>query len=77
MAAGLVIIVAAVLPATASGTPGSPSSRQERIDHFRQEVADARAKLDALNQQADIADEGYLPGTGEARPDLQAPDRRP
>src|SRR5262249_28079589 len=60
MAAGMVIIVAAVLPATASGTPKSPSERQQRIDHFRQAVAEARSKLDALNQQADIADEAYL-----------------
>jgi len=60
MAAGLVIILAAVLPATASGSPAGTSKRQQRIDHFRQEVADARAKLDTLNQAADIADEAYL-----------------
>ena len=58
----MVIIVAAVLPATASGTPKAPSKseREARIEHFRQEVTAAREKLDALNQQADIADEAYL-----------------
>jgi cell wall-associated NlpC family hydrolase len=60
MAAGLVIILAAVYPATASGSPPHPSSRQQRIDEFRREVADARAKLDDLNNRADIADEAYL-----------------
>ncbi|HEY7281787.1 MAG TPA: NlpC/P60 family protein [Actinomycetota bacterium] len=60
MAAGLVIILAAVYPATASGSPPSHSKRQQRIDQFRSEVASARAKLDALNNRADIADENYL-----------------
>src|SRR6476619_319050 len=60
MAGVLVIILAAVYQATASGSPPAPSKRQERIDEFRREVADARAKLDDLNNRADIADEAYL-----------------
>jgi cell wall-associated NlpC family hydrolase len=60
MAAVLVIILAAVYPATASGSPPAPSKRQQRIDEFRREVAAARGKLDDLNNRADIADEAYL-----------------
>ncbi len=60
MAAVLVIILAAVYPATASGSPPHTSRRQQRIDEFRHEVDAARAKLDDLNSRADIADESYL-----------------
>src|SRR5262249_13387483 len=60
MAAGLVIILAAVAPATAFGSPPHSSKRQQRIDQFRSEVATARAKLDDLNNRADIADQAYL-----------------
>src|SRR5215211_7283610 len=57
MAALLVIIVAAVLSPTVSA---APSKRQQRIDSFRQQVAEARAQLDALNEREGIADEEYL-----------------
>ena len=62
MAALLVIILAAVLPATATGAPKriSERERQQRIEDFRNQVADARSKLDALNEREGIADEEYL-----------------
>jgi len=62
MAALLVIILAALLPATATGAPKPPSERerQARIDSFRQQVAEARAKLDGLNEREGVADEQYL-----------------
>jgi len=57
MAALLVIIGAAVFSPTVSA---APSKRQQRIDSFRQQVAEARAKLDALNEREGAADEEYL-----------------
>jgi cell wall-associated NlpC family hydrolase len=63
MATLLVLILAAVLPATATGAPGSPSDRQQRIDSFRAQVAEAKAKLDALNEREGLADEAYLQAT--------------
>jgi cell wall-associated NlpC family hydrolase len=60
--AALLVISLAALPATASGAPKriSERERQARIEQFRQEVADARAKLDSLNEREGIADEEYL-----------------
>jgi cell wall-associated NlpC family hydrolase len=60
MAALLVILLAAVLPATATG---APDKRQDRIDSFRRQVDEAKAKLEALNEREGIADEEYLQAT--------------
>src|SRR5262245_30079372 len=62
MAALLVIILSAVLPTTASGAPNriSERERQQRIAEFRAQVADAKGKLDALNEREGMADEAYL-----------------
>jgi peptidoglycan DL-endopeptidase CwlO len=55
--AALLAASVAALPATSSA---APSKRQQRIERFRQQVAEAKAKLDALNQRESIADEQYL-----------------
>ena len=62
MAALLVVILGALVPATATGAPQRPSERerQQRIEEFRAKVADAKEKLDALNEREGIADEEYL-----------------
>ncbi len=56
-AALVLLVIGTFLPATSSA---APSKRQQRIEHFRAAVAEARAKLDALNERESILDEQYL-----------------